>query len=131
MLVDEVFKRTGIKLRTEPGWPERAGSQVIVVGQESALNELAFLPCYIDELSRDPAAVGGAEGFRIRVDADGPYSAVFVLGNDERGVLFGVGRLLRALQMTPGRIAIDSDFSSRYGPSLSAARTSVGIPPKN
>ena len=35
------------------------------------------------------------EGYHIRVDG----SRVFVVGNDQRGVLYGVGWLLRCLEM--------------------------------
>ena len=49
-------------------------------------------------LARD-AAPKGAEGYRIGAEADG--LGVVVAGNDARGVLFGVGRLLRELRMTP------------------------------
>jgi hypothetical protein len=42
------------------------------------------------ELAVEPGI--GKEGFRI---ADGPQGAVRIVGNDERGVLYGVGRFLR------------------------------------
>jgi hypothetical protein len=57
---------------------------------------------------------GPAEGFRLRIDPTG----VVISGNDERGVLFGVGRLLRELRMTPGSVgapgALDVATAPRY-----------------
>jgi hypothetical protein len=41
----------------------------------------------------------GAEGFRI---ADGPRGAVRIIGNDERGLLYGVGKFLRDCRCVGG-----------------------------
>jgi hypothetical protein len=41
----------------------------------------------------------GAEGFRI---VDGPSGSIRVLGNDERGLLYGVGKLLRSSRFDQG-----------------------------
>ena len=40
----------------------------------------------------------GAEGFRI---ADGPDGTITIAGNDERGILYGIGKLLRTSSYTP------------------------------
>ena len=42
--------------------------------------------------------------------------AVFVIGNDARGVLFGVGHLLRQLRLPPGSIAVPDDLSVTTAP---------------
>lgn len=44
----------------------------------------------------------GREGFRI---ADGPNGSIEVAGNDDRGVLYGVGKLLRAARLDAGQFA--------------------------
>jgi hypothetical protein len=55
----------------------------------------------------------GKEGFKI---ADGPHGAVRIVGNDERGVLYGVGKFLR---------------SSRYGRGFApSAWRGVSVPEK-
>jgi hypothetical protein len=43
----------------------------------------------------------GTEGFRIE---DGPAGQVRVVGNDDRGLLYGVGKLLRTSRLDPGRM---------------------------
>ena len=48
-------------------------------------------------------APNGAEGYQVRVRKETSAPAVFIIGNDARGVLFGVGRLLRELHMERGR----------------------------
>ena len=52
---------------------------------------------YVVELALDASL--GADAFAI---ADGPDGAVRVNGGDRRGVLYGVGKLLRSSQFVPG-----------------------------
>jgi len=40
-----------------------------------------------------------AEGYQLRSFDNGGAPGIEITGNDERGVLFGVGGLLRALEM--------------------------------
>src|SRR4029077_15633723 len=53
-----------------------------------------------------------------------------VLGNDPRGVLFGVGRLLRTLRMTAGHVAIDGDFHVATAPAYPLRGHQLGYRPK-
>src|SRR5438128_237412 len=91
MLVEEVHRRAQIRWPVGDSWPTDA-DPVIAMGEAAALSRLAGP--YWEELSRGPGAPG-AEGYRLRVIQHGDAPAVFVVGNDPRGVLFGVGRLLR------------------------------------
>src|SRR5439155_15184340 len=78
MLVDEVYKRTQIRWRVVQSPPSGDGPAIQVSDEKSASH--------------------GKEGYRLRVLKVGTRPAVVsVAGNDERGVLFGVGRLLREL----------------------------------
>src|SRR5579859_7450398 len=70
MLVDEVEKRTGIRW---PVAPSAAGVRIEVTDERAGL----------------------AEGYHIEVAGD----SVRITGNDARGVLFGIGRLLREMRM--------------------------------
>ena len=60
----------------------------------------------------------GAEGYRLCVRKGETNSGVYVLGNDMRGVLFGVGRLLRELHWGRGRVwapdALDIATAPKY-----------------
>src|SRR5258708_5076588 len=79
MLLDEVEKRTQIRwsVTSQP-----AGS-TIKIGEQKG--------------------VAGAEGYSLRAGGGG----VTVLGADERGVLVGVGRLLREMHMRKQSVTID------------------------
>jgi hypothetical protein len=70
---------------------------------------------------------GPPEGYSIRSDAHG----VTITGNDARGILFGIGRLLRELRMRPGSIELPDEFSEISAP-LSALRGhQLGYRPKS
>ncbi len=83
MLVDEVHKRTGIRWQVTDAQPKVDEPAVVV----------------------EQVGDGKAEGFCMR----GKGSQVVVAGNDARGVLFGIGYLLRRLHMNPGKITLDDD----------------------
>lgn len=72
MLIDEMEKRTRIRWRTAQAMP--ADGAVISISRQAS---------------------NIAEGYSIRVRKDGGRDVVSVVGNDARGVLFGVGKLLR------------------------------------
>jgi len=77
VLIEEVKNRTGLNWQVSAAAPSAGGARII----------LAVLP-RADETSGD--------GFRLSVDAKVP--AVEIVGNGPRGVLFGVGHLLRKSQ---------------------------------
>ncbi|MEO7648922.1 MAG: glycoside hydrolase family 20 zincin-like fold domain-containing protein [Bryobacteraceae bacterium] len=69
---------------------------------------------------------GAPEGYSIRVRNGG----VEVTGNDARGVLFGVGRLLRTLRMSRGSIVIPDGFQITTAPKYSLRGHQLGYRPK-
>jgi hypothetical protein len=96
MLVEEVARRSYRNWRQSEGDSGSAGP-IVYVGQRSAL--VAAFPTL--GLSLPPLSNPKPEGFQIITRAD----SVIIAGNDVRGVLFGVGRLLRALAY--GREAVE------------------------
>jgi hypothetical protein len=103
MLVDEVEKRTGIR------WPisdsKTTGIRIEVRSQHS----------------------GPPEGYRIGVS----QNFVQVAGNDARGVLFGVGRLLRELRMEKGAVSIDDAWSETSAPRYPLRGHQLGYRPSS
>lgn len=127
VLAEEVEKRTQIRLPRSSSFPTDA-IPVISVLPSSALKN--FAASYAPQVAAERGA-NSAEGYRIRVEqgrASAP--AVFVIGNDERGVLFGVGHLLRALRMTKGRITVPKNFSVTTAPKYSLRGHQLGYRPK-
>ena len=73
---------------------------------------------------------GAAEGFQIDIKTDKGAPAVFVLGNDSRGILFGVGQLLRSLRMNNGSITLPADFKIASAPRYQLRGHQLGYRPK-
>src|ERR1043166_7900416 len=126
MLAEEVEKRTQLKWEATSSWP-KAGTSVITVGQAPALSALDSR--LAAELSKE-GGVTSPEGFRIRTRSGATTPAVFVVGNDERGVLFGVGYLLRQLRMAKGSVALADDFRVTTAPRYALRGHQLGYRPK-
>ncbi len=102
VLVEEVEKRTGIL------WP------VMSASTEGAR---------IEALSHQSQP---AEGYHIEVGS----AWVRITGNDARGVLFGIGRLLRELRMEKGSVAVADGWKETSNPRYFLRGHQLGYRPK-
>ena len=124
VLVEEVEKRSGVRWETRSD-SAPVGGTMIAVGTEKTLRGRS---AELDRaLSIDPAPKG-AEGFRIAVSGESRW--VVVVGNDERGVLFGVGRLLRELRMHRGSVEVADGFRVSTAPAVALRGHQLGYRPK-
>jgi hypothetical protein len=127
LLVDEVRKRTWIRWDVAHTWPADS-VPVIAVGPAAALK--SFAGRFAATLAARPESKG-AEGFRIVVRHEGRAApAVFVIGQDARGVLFGVGRLLRELHMSRGKVALADRLDVATAPKYPLRGHQLGYRPK-
>ena len=117
LLRREVARRTNIR------WPvvadPPAERPVIRIGSLSALQGCD------QPAARDLLALGApdkAEGYRIRAEAGG----VSITGRDARGVLFGVGHLLRELRMSRNRIGLPADLDIATAPAYPLRGHQIG-----
>lgn len=67
-----------------------------------------------------------AEGYQVKMEGTG----LSILGNDARGVLYGVGEVLRQLRMTRGRIELPDGFSIETAPRYPIRGHQLGYRPK-
>ena len=127
MLVDEVAKR-GQMARWEIAreWPREARA-VIAIGREPTLTGSS---AQIGAAFAAGDAARPAEGYTLRVATNGSAPHALVLGNDERGVLFGVGRLLRSSQIERGRVGIASNLGVTTAPHYRLRGHQLGYRPK-
>jgi hypothetical protein len=103
MLVDEVEKRTGLT------WPlsgAAEGGPVITIHHASG--------------ARPP------EGFHLTVR----NGTIDIQGNDERGVLFGIGRFLRELRWDRGQVEIADSIDLTSSPKYPLRGHQIGYRPK-
>jgi hypothetical protein len=122
LLTSEVARRTGVALPVVHEWPA-ADRPAIVVGPAALLGTLNNGPLSA-ALAKAPATA--AEGFRILL-AD---NRLIVSGNDARGVLYGVGHLLRKLHLTPGKVFGDEHLEITTAPKYPLRGHQLGYRPK-
>jgi hypothetical protein len=126
MLVSEIRKRTQLELPVVEAWPD-GNRPVIAVGQVA--KSAALGGRFAEALGKRPLPPG-AEGYSLSVLRDERGPAVFVVGADTRGALFGVGRLLRALRMTPGKLELSPDLQIATAPAYPLRGHQLGYRPK-
>jgi len=127
LLVDEMHKRTMIRWPVVHKWPNES-IPVIALGPISSLNDFAgpFAP----QLANLPGAKA-KEGYHLQVFKEGRSApAVIVAGNDARGVLFGVGRLLQELHMRRGTVTLADDLKIISAPKYPIRGHQLGYRPK-
>jgi hypothetical protein len=109
VLREEIQKRTSVQLSVLTEWPKNQ-RPIIAIGQMGEIKKIAASYSDILEKGQTP----GKEGFRLLIKDN----LIIVAGNDPRGVLYGVGKLLRTLRMKPGSIlapeGMDIITSPRY-----------------
>ncbi len=107
MLIEEVERRTQIRL---PRAAKAPGGAVPFIAVHRAASP--------------PEA--GREGYQISVQ----QGAVSIAGNDARGVLFGVGQLLRSLRMERGSLTLSSSLNLSTVPKYPLRGHQLGFRPK-
>ena len=103
MLIEDVESRTLVRWAASDKLP--AGGAMIVVGRFAEVRTL--LGARASEAALDDTKVG-AEGYQIATlgGTGGAEPLVIIAGRDARGVLFGVGHLLRTLHLGPARAGL-------------------------
>ncbi len=109
MLVEEVETRTGIRWACGSTWPA-APTPTIIVGTLSAVCALGAQSAPDDDIPAAP------EGYRLCVTEHRGAPTVVVAGHDERGVLYGIGRLLRTLRLRRGQAMLPAGLDIATAP---------------
>jgi hypothetical protein len=125
MLIEEVEKRSRVRWERAHDWPRKGA--VVLVGPATSVRSLAAdhgvtLP--------EKLGPGGREGFHLGSGSGKDAPIIWVAGNDARGVLFGVGRLLRELRLERDRITLPPDFHVATAPRMPLRGHQLGYRPK-
>ena len=98
VLREEISRRTGFQLKQAGHWPAKNTPVIaIALSTDKELDGIA-VPVIADKSS----AMYKPEGFRVVTQSAGRGNITWIIGADQRGVLFGAGWLLRNLQMAKG-----------------------------
>ncbi|MFL5341070.1 MAG: hypothetical protein ACJ8F7_13065 [Gemmataceae bacterium] len=126
MLVEEVEVRSRVCWEHVTAWP-KGDVPVILVGRPEEVRDLARGTelQLLDDLRK-----GGPEGYCIALGASRGQVLVLVAGNDDRGVLFGVGRLLRMLRLERDHVGMPATNPITAAPQTPLRGHQLGYRPK-
>jgi hypothetical protein len=116
MLRDEVERRTGIRWEHTSRKPSGSGP-AIIVGQPADVKPL---------LPQATAPPTPPESFQTGI----VDRQVYINGRDPRGVLYGVGHLLRKLEMRRGQVLLASGYGIATSPETGLRGHQLGYRPK-
>jgi len=109
MLQFEIERRTGIKLNISTSMPSD-GLPAILVGSADSFPDSYRMPSGLSVPAK-------AEGYAMWIDRTQPTAPkVYVVGRDDKGVVFGVGRLIRLLYLTANHIHLANDVQISTAP---------------
>ncbi len=121
VLQEEIQKRTGIQLNTATKWPKNQQT-VIAIGQAEQMKD--FADPYSNIFANGQTL--NKEGFRLLIKEN----VILVIGNDPRGVFYGIGKLLRSLYMKPGLISAPKSLHITTSPRYAIRGHQLGYRPK-
>ncbi len=110
VLAEEIASRAGQKLAIGETWPEKGTAIVLATYAEGALAGLPVPEVAADHPVRKP------EGFWLHATEAEGKPVLWVLGNDGRGVLFGVGAILRKMNWEKGAATLPDNFELATAP---------------
>ncbi len=123
VLQEEIEKRSSIQLPISSKWSKDI-QPVIAIGLENNLRK--FPETFRSVISNMPSL--DEEGYKIIVLKD--LNTVLVIGHDSRGVLYGVGKLLRNMEIRPNRIFVPENFQITTSPRYPIRGHQLGYRPK-
>jgi len=123
VLQEEIQKRSSITLPVTRKWKQNEGS-VIAVGMEGQIEK--FPQEYQKIIASMPSIE--EEGYKIVVPQES--KTVLIVGHDARGVLYGIGKLLRKMEIRPGQILVPADLRLSSSPKYPIRGHQLGYRPK-
>ncbi len=108
ILVQETQKRTGLHLKVTDTWPESGAVIALYSGQENKLHGVT---------APEAAHATAPEGYALATDTtNSKRPVVWIVGADPRGVIYGVGKLLRAAEWRPGSLRLSAPLNVTSAP---------------
>ncbi|QGY48221.1 hypothetical protein GM418_25080 [Maribellus comscasis] len=123
VLQEEVDKRCGIEFSVSRKW-KKSENSIIAVGLEEQIEK--FPEEYQKLISSIPSTKN--EGYKIVVPKSS--KTVLIVGKDARGVLYGIGKFLRQLEIQKGKISVSADLNISSSPAYPIRGHQLGYRPK-
>ena len=126
VFIEEVEKRTSIRVPVTYG-NKIPDKNCLIISLASEWNDLAA-KYRLPGINMKEYSV--PEGFNIRTEIRGGKILISLIGNDERGLLFGVGYLLRKLELSANSIILSSEPDIKTTPQYPLRGHQIGYRPK-
>ncbi len=115
VLIEEVEKRSGVRLQKSAAWP--LGKPVVAITSSQNVQGWNH---------NIPASKIGSEGYRLYLDESSNPGTLWVIGADARGTLFGVGQLIRRLDWAPRKLSVASPLDLTSAPTYAIRGHQLG-----
>jgi hypothetical protein len=128
LLVEEAGKRSGIEWpvrSNDPRQAERSLAPCILIGRKDQLQKSSLHPLAW------PASTARPEAFAIETIRTASGPTVVITGFDDRGVLFGIGYLLRHLEFSPSHALLPAPLHVTSAPQFGIRGHQLGYRFKN
>ncbi len=110
ILVEEIEKRTSIQLQITNKWDNNNIIAIALTSEKKLNGEV------IPNRTGDDLPEFKKEGFRIFYEYKNGKNILWIIGADARGVLYGIGQLLRTAKMLEGQISLPSKIDIASSP---------------
>ena len=110
ILMQEIGKRTSLQLTTENN--QDAGTVIVL----ALLSDKAVNGLKVPQRKGDSFPEHKKEGYRLVYAGQGGKSVLWIIGADARGVLYGIGKLLRTAEMRKGSFMIPDGMDVASSP---------------
>ncbi len=123
VLREEVLKRSGkgLSLQERPSAPGRSAIVLAIRGEGDKL-PAAYRPVI------DATPILSSEGYSLQIDSKNRI--VYIVGADERGVLYGIGRFLRKMHWADGLLEVPESVAAASSPTYPIRGHQLGYRPK-
>ncbi len=123
VLQEEIDKRSNILLPVSRKLPS-SGHPVIMVGIEGQIQEF---PENFQKVIAGLSPIE-SEGYKIVVLKE--FNTALIVGYDARGVLYGIGKMLRKMEIRPGQVHLPADLKVVSSPQYPIRGHQLGYRPK-
>ena len=119
---EEIFKRSSINLPIHQAISSSKESQKVIILTEANIQSLASTER--NELSKLEKT--RKDGYKIKLIGN----LLIILGHDDRGCLYGVGKVMREMKIVPNQLFIQSNFQLSSSPTYPIRGHQLGYRPK-
>jgi len=113
VLTEEISKRTGLELKIDNNWNSKTIIAFALSSDKNLYGEA------VSQRSGENLPEFMEEGFRLFYEKKGSTNILWVIGNDGRGVLFGIGQLLRIADTSEGTVSLSKSIDLASSPEYS------------